>query len=190
MGFRIEAGRQDRAFSSEVGTREENATRQRAGAFRRFGEMRKCSGVRDRQLRQSDQTAGRSRQGTSIAGTALATLFLIAAFTVPGRADGAAANGEWVRDNGEAKMKVAACSQFSCGTIIWVDSDDRKEDIGKRVFHGMKQTGPNSWEGKAFNPRDGKTYTGKWALSGSTLTTSGCTMNGMLCRDMVWSRSR
>ena len=127
----------------------------------------------------------RRYQGSSIVGTALAALFLFAASTAPGRADGTSANGEWVRDNGD-RMRVAPCGKSVCGTIA---ASEHGEDVGKRVFFAMDPTGPNSWEGKAFNPHDGKTYTGKWSLKGSTPTTSGCTMSGMLCRDMVWSRS-
>jgi uncharacterized protein (DUF2147 family) len=53
----------------------------------------------------------------------------------------------------------------------------------------MVDNGANTWSGKAFNPLENKTYMGKMTLSGSSLTTSGCIMGGMMCKDMNWTRS-
>lgn len=52
----------------------------------------------------------------------------------------------------------------------------------------MKPNGANSWSGSAFNPEDGKTYTGKMTLSGNTLTTAGCVMS-VICKSAIWTRS-
>ena len=49
-------------------------------------------------------------------------------------------------------------------------------------------SGPNTWTGNAFNPEDGKTYSGKMTLSGNTLTTSGCVLGGVICRSVTWRR--
>jgi uncharacterized protein (DUF2147 family) len=52
----------------------------------------------------------------------------------------------------------------------------------------MKEAGPNAWTGNAFNPEDGKTYSGKMTLSGNSLTTSGCALGGVLCKTVTWKR--
>lgn len=54
----------------------------------------------------------------------------------------------------------------------------------------MKAAGENAWTGSAFNPEDGKTYSGKMTLSGSSLNTAGCIMGGLLCKSVDWSRVR
>jgi uncharacterized protein (DUF2147 family) len=98
-------------------------------------------------------------------------------------------SGVWVRDNGEAKIKVGKCGSALCGRVIWVKDPKRQRDINKLVLSEMVENGPNSWSGKAFNPLEDKTYIGKMTLSGASLTTSGCIMGGMMCKDMSWRRS-
>jgi uncharacterized protein (DUF2147 family) len=98
-------------------------------------------------------------------------------------------SGVWVRDNGEAKIKVGKCGRSLCGKVIWVEDPKRQGDIGKLVLYEMVDNGANTWSGKAFNPLENKTYMGKMTLSGSSLTTSGCIMGGMMCKDMNWTRS-
>ncbi len=59
--------------------------------------------------------------------------------------------------------------------------------IGERIFRDMKKDG-EGWSGSAYNPEDKRTYTGKMSLSGSTLTTKGCALGGMICKTVTWSR--
>ena len=46
----------------------------------------------------------------------------------------------------------------------------------------MKPTGENIWAGTAFNPDDGKRYSGKMTLSGDRLVTAGCVFGGLICK--------
>jgi len=106
----------------------------------------------------------------------------------PARADDA--TGVWLRDTGLSKVKFAPCGGALCGTIAWIKPGvDTPAKIGQQVFSDMKPTGANAWSGTAFNPEDGKTYTGKMSLSGNTLTTQGCAMGGMICKSSTWTRS-
>jgi uncharacterized protein (DUF2147 family) len=98
-------------------------------------------------------------------------------------------SGLWKRDNGEARIRIGKCGNGLCGRVVWVQDPKRKGDIGKLVLNNMVGNGPNSWVGKAYNPLDDKTYTGKMTLSGNSLTTSGCIMGGMMCKSMSWMRS-
>jgi uncharacterized protein (DUF2147 family) len=97
-------------------------------------------------------------------------------------------SGTWLRENGNARVRIAACGSNYCGTIVWVKNADSPSKVGQRVFYDMAAAGPNTWNGKAFNPEDGKTYAGKMVLSGSSLTTSGCVLGGMICRSVTWSK--
>jgi uncharacterized protein (DUF2147 family) len=109
-------------------------------------------------------------------------------------------NGVWLRDNGNSKVRFAPCGDSICGTVTWTKApqkDDKNPDEAKRnrsvtgvqVFFGMKPNGANAWSGKAYNPEDGKTYTGKMSLSGDKLTTQGCALGGMICKSAGWSRA-
>ncbi len=96
--------------------------------------------------------------------------------------------GVWLRDNGHSRVRMAPCGDMVCGTIVWLKDGDTPSRVGQRVFYNMKESGANSWSGNAFNPEDGKTYSGKMSLSGNTLTTSGCVLGGLICRSVGWSR--
>jgi uncharacterized protein (DUF2147 family) len=99
-------------------------------------------------------------------------------------------SGVWLRDNGNSKVRFAKCGAAICGTIVWLKDKDGPAKIGQRVFFDMKPDGEDNWEGSAFNPEDGKTYSGTMTLSGSRLTTAGCVLGGLICRSVNWSRSK
>ncbi len=99
--------------------------------------------------------------------------------------------GTWLRDNGESRVRFAPCGDAVCGTVAWLkDPATAKSKVGQRVFFDMKPNGANRWSGSAFNPEDGRTYSGHMSLSGNTLTTQGCVLGGMICRSVTWSRVR
>jgi uncharacterized protein (DUF2147 family) len=97
-------------------------------------------------------------------------------------------SGTWLRDNGNSRVRIAKCGDAFCGTLVWVKDADSPSKVGQRIFYDMKASGENAWTGKAFNPEDGKTYSGKLTLSGSTMTTSGCVLGGMICRSVAWRK--
>jgi uncharacterized protein (DUF2147 family) len=98
------------------------------------------------------------------------------------------ATGTWLRDNGQSRIRIAPCGAALCGNVVWVRDASSPSKVGQRVFFDMKPAGSNQWNGSAFNPEDGKTYSGKMTLSGNTLTTSGCVLGGLVCRSVSWSR--
>lgn len=98
------------------------------------------------------------------------------------------AAGTWLRDSGASRVRIAPCGDALCGHITWLRDKDTPAKVGQRVFWGMKPDGAGSWKGSAFNPEDGKTYSGKMSLSGNTLTTAGCVFGGLICKSASWSR--
>ncbi|ABD08422.1 conserved hypothetical protein [Rhodopseudomonas palustris HaA2] len=118
----------------------------------------------------------------------LALLAVAAMTATDARADDVA--GTWLRDTGLSKVKFAPCGGAVCGTLVWLKPGvETPAKIGQKVFFDMKPSGPNAWAGSAFNPEDGKTYTGKMNLAGGTLTTQGCAMGGMICKSSTWTRA-
>ena len=110
---------------------------------------------------------------------------------IAGPALAGGADGVWVRSDGMAKVQFAPCGGGSCGTIVWLkDPANSRATIGEQVFYGMEQTSPTSWTGRAHNPEDGRNYDGTMTLAGNRLTTTGCAFGGMICKTVVWSRSR
>lgn len=110
---------------------------------------------------------------------------------MPVAASAQGVTGTWLRDTGASHVKFAPCGDALCGSIAWLKPGvETPAKIGQRIFYDMKPSGENAWSGSAFNPEDGKTYTGKMSLSGTTLTTSGCTLGGLICKSTTWSRVR
>ena len=96
--------------------------------------------------------------------------------------------GTWQRDTGASRVRFAKCGEALCGTISWLKDANGPAKVGQRIFYDMKPNGAGKWSGSAFNPEDGKTYSGTMALSGHTLTTSGCVMGGLICRSVKWTK--
>ena len=96
--------------------------------------------------------------------------------------------GTWERDTGASRVRFAKCGEALCGTISWLKDQNGPAKLGQRIFFDMKPNGANKWNGSAFNPEDGKTYSGTMTLSGTTLTTAGCVMGGLICRSVKWNR--
>lgn len=102
----------------------------------------------------------------------------------------ASLSGEWLQGDGKAKVRFSECGDAVCGAISWLkDPKNDPAKVGQQVFFGMKPAGDNLWKGTAFNPEDGKTYSGKLTLSGNHLTTAGCVLGGLICKSVEWSRA-
>ena len=123
---------------------------------------------------------------------AVLTLALSGALLAPmeGAALAQDVTGVWMRSTNDAKVNFSRCGDALCGRVAWVKNPERTKDVGLKVFYDMKPTGPGAWTGQAFNPEDGRTYSGKMVLAGNMLTTSGCALGGLICKSVVWSRSK
>lgn len=98
--------------------------------------------------------------------------------------------GEWLREDGAAKIRFSPCGGAVCGFLAWKRDEGASGRIGEQVFFDMKPNGANAWAGTAFNPEDGKRYTAKMTLSGERLTTAGCVFGGLICKSFGWTRAR
>lgn len=97
-------------------------------------------------------------------------------------------SGTWLRETGASRVRFGKCGEAMCGTIVWLKDADGPAKIGQRVFYDMKPDGAGKWQGSAFNPEDGKVYSGTMTLQGSQLKTSGCVLGGLICRTTNWNR--
>ena len=92
--------------------------------------------------------------------------------------------------DGASRVKITSCGGGGavCGHVSWLrDPAKSPSKVGQRVFYDMKPDG-GGWTGSAFNPEDGKTYTGKASVSGSSMTTQGCVLGGLICKNVAWNR--
>jgi uncharacterized protein (DUF2147 family) len=113
---------------------------------------------------------------------------LVAMTLMAGPAMAAEIVGTWQRDSGESRVRFTPCGAGFCGVVTWLkDPATASSKVGQRVFYDMKPDG-EGWTGNAFNPEDGKTYTGKATVSGGSMTTKGCVFGGLICKSVSWSR--
>jgi uncharacterized protein (DUF2147 family) len=120
---------------------------------------------------------------------ALVATLVIALGLSAGAARAQEADGVWMREDGASKVQFSPCGQALCGTIVWLKNPNSKAHVGQKVFFDMARADQNSWTGQAFNPEDGRTYSGKMVVNGKKLRTSGCVFGGLICKSMTWARA-
>ena len=99
-------------------------------------------------------------------------------------------SGEWARDDGHGSVRFSPCGDALCGIISARSDPNSAGKIGQKVFYDMRPDGENFWRGSAFNPDDGRVYTGKMTLSGAHLTTAGCVLGGIICKSLTWTKAK
>lgn len=122
----------------------------------------------------------------------LATPLLVTAVLVPFVSSSAAANdkdifGTWLREDGNARVRVAACGPMICATNIWIrDPAGQKENVGDRLEFRIKRSG-GSWNGDAYDPQRKLNFSAMLTASGDLMTSKGCKF-GVICRTTSWTR--
>ena len=140
--------------------------------------------------------------------------FVIAASAIFGLAAATPATagdprGNWMTDDGKAKVAIVNCGGALCGNIVALTepndpatgkpkTDNNNPDAAKRtrpmlgvqIVIDMKPDSSDKWKGQVYNAEDGKTYSGSIALvNASTLTLQGCALGGLICKNQTWTRS-
>jgi uncharacterized protein (DUF2147 family) len=105
---------------------------------------------------------------------------------------------EWWTPGFNARVKLAACDDKLCGTIVWAWDDqpagatDKRPLVGQRIISGMKlevKNGDKSsgYAGSIYNPEDGNTYKATMRLkTPNTLVVAGCVL--FICQEQIWRR--
>jgi uncharacterized protein (DUF2147 family) len=117
------------------------------------------------------------------------------------------ADGTWLTQAGDARVKIGKCGGGICGHIVWLrepmdtatgqpasDSKNPNPALAKRpmiglpLFTGMQPAGPNKWSGQIYNADDGSTYASSVTVTGAdSLRVEGCV--GALCGGESWTRT-
>lgn len=136
-----------------------------------------------------------------------ALIVLLAALLGTSAARAQSADGTWLTQAGDARVKISKCGGGICGHVVWLrepydtstgqpatDSKNpnpalaRRPMIGLPLFSGMEPVGPNKWSGQIYNADDGSTYASNISLTGAdSLRVEGCV--GALCGGETWTRA-
>lgn len=123
-----------------------------------------------------------------ISGLSLGAAVLAASITAPAVAAGPDPMGVWMRDDGNARVRMAPCGEDICATNLWIKDTSGGEDVGDKLIMSVTPKGTDTLAGKAYDPKRNLTYSMEIKVSPSSLDTRGCVIGGLVCRNVSWSR--
>jgi uncharacterized protein (DUF2147 family) len=139
-----------------------------------------------------------------LCGIAYLTAAAVPAFGAAIPAPGAAPLGEWVVEDGVARVRIVDCDSRLWGVVSWEKKpggiDAQNPDTTKRgratlgipILLNLKKSpaegGTDLWVGKVYNAENGKIYDAKIKPLGTDkLELKGCVL-GFLCGGQTWTR--
>jgi uncharacterized protein (DUF2147 family) len=96
-------------------------------------------------------------------------------------------SGEWLRGDGQAKVRMQKCGGALCAVNTWIKNPG-DEKVGDRLVLEVKPVKPGLMEGSAFDPQRNLRFSSKITYSDTTMTTSGCVLGGLVCRSVNWTK--
>jgi uncharacterized protein (DUF2147 family) len=103
--------------------------------------------------------------------------------------EGAAANdldGTWLRDDGNARVRIAPCGDKICATNLWIGDTSNGEVAGDKLVMTLARQPDGTFSGNAYDPKRDWTYSMTITVTPGTLTTRGCIVGRLICRDVNW----
>ena len=105
--------------------------------------------------------------------------------------------GRWVNPKGSVTVKIGACGEGYCATVIDASAKARATAkkggtpnlIGTQVMSDLRARGDGVYRGRAFDPkRNLRAPATVRLLSGSTLLVKGCLIGGIICKEQRWRK--
>jgi len=117
------------------------------------------------------------------------TRLLLALALAAASAGGAAAgtiDGTWLRDDGNARVRIAPCGDKTCATNLWIGDTSKGEAAGDRLILTLARQPDGSFSGNAYDPKRDWTYSMTITVRPGALITRGCILGRLICRDVNW----
>lgn len=99
-------------------------------------------------------------------------------------------SGVWMRDDGNARVRIAPCGGNICATNLWIGDTSKGEEAGDRLVMSLKPKTSDTLAGTAYDVKRDKTYSITVQVSGKALVTRGCILGGMLCKNVHWASTQ
>ncbi|MBZ7927223.1 DUF2147 domain-containing protein (plasmid) [Ensifer adhaerens] len=119
--------------------------------------------------------------------TALALSTLAASGAAQQSAD---PSGVWMRDDGNARVRIAPCGSNICATNLWIGDTSKGEEAGDRLVMSLTPKTADTLTGTAYDPKRNRTYSITVVVLDKSLVTRGCILGGILCRDVHWASAQ
>ncbi len=117
---------------------------------------------------------------------ATSILILALALRVPALANSADPSGVWLRDDGNARVRIAPCGSNICATNLWIKDTSGGEEVGDRLVLTLKPEGADKLSGEAFDPKRNRRFAMTLTVKPDGLSTRGCII-GVLCKTVTWT---
>jgi uncharacterized protein (DUF2147 family) len=111
--------------------------------------------------------------------------FILAQVTGAAAAD---MDGVWMRDDGNARVRIAPCGDKTCATNLWIRDTSKGEAPGDRLIMSVKRSSDTTFSGTAFDPKRGMSYSVDVTVGNQTMTTKGCVLARLLCKTVGWAQ--
>ena len=120
-------------------------------------------------------------------------LSLLAASGLIMSATAASANtidGTWMRGDGNARVRIAPCGDKVCATNVWIGDTSNGEEVGDRLIMTLAPEGGGRLAGTAFDTKRQRSYNIIITSNGQQMSTKGCILGRLLCREVTWTAAR
>lgn len=117
------------------------------------------------------------------------TRLLLALALAASPAGGAAAgniDGTWLRDDGNARVRIAPCGDKICATNLWIGDTSKGEAAGDKLVMTLARQPDGTFSGSAYDPKRDWTYSMTITAKPGALITRGCILGRLICRDVNW----
>jgi uncharacterized protein (DUF2147 family) len=108
--------------------------------------------------------------------------------TVASAAQAGDLDGQWARGDGVARVKIASCGANVCVTNTWIKPGISNEKAGDMLVMTIKPVAGGEYSGSAFDPQRDLHYRIDLTVNGNSMTTKGCMLGGLLCKNVGWNR--
>jgi uncharacterized protein (DUF2147 family) len=105
--------------------------------------------------------------------------------------------GRWVNPKGSVTVRIAACGEAYCGTVVDASAKAKASArkggtahlVGTQVMSDLRPKGDGIYTGRAFDPKRNIRAPATIRLTGtSTLVVRGCLIKGVICKEQRWTK--
>jgi uncharacterized protein (DUF2147 family) len=114
-------------------------------------------------------------------------LFLCASLAGGAVASAAGPRGVWLRGDGNARVEFAPCDDKLCATNLWIRDSSSGEEVGDKLIMTLQPKSSTTLVGTAYDRKRDRTYSLTITLGDGAMTTRGCIIAGLLCKQVTWT---
>jgi len=105
--------------------------------------------------------------------------------------------GHWKNPKGSVIVRVAACGESYCGTVVEASAKAKATAkkggtanlVGTRILSDVRPAADGIWRGRAFDPKRNIRAPATIRMIGSqVLVIKGCVIGGFICKEQRWTR--